>query len=95
MALKTAIAEVTTASTKKQWFTSSTLATWAAVGPHTSNTGIIFIGDGVVTAQYVVRTGDAGFPIIPQAGKAYVELSNLYLNSLAVSNQGVLLYIEK
>ena len=94
MALKTKIVQVATASTKVSMFSSTTLCKWGHVGPHTSNTGIIFVGDGVVTNQTVIRTGDIGLTLaIPK--DAEFDAVNLYVNSLAVSNQAVFIYMDE
>jgi len=92
MAFKTKIVQVNTASTKVALFSVNTICTWGAVFPHTSNTGIIFVGDGAVTNQAPMTTGHAGMEI--NAGKYFFDASEININSLSVSNQAVFLYIE-
>lgn len=93
MAFKSVAVEVVTANTAKQFFTTTTLASWAHVLPHTSNTGLIRLGD-TNTQVGVIATGGAGVPVALGTND-YVDLQELYVNSSGVSNYGVLLYIER
>ena len=95
MAIVSKVLQVATAATKVSCFSTTTPLSWFHAGPHTCNTGVIFFGDGVVTNQTVIRTGDPGLVFNPSAHNAFVEGTNLYVNSAAVSNQLVLLYIER
>lgn len=89
-ALKEKIIQVITANVPVQFFTTSGIVYWAKIQPHFSNTGSIFWGTVSSAESKLLTTGDDG-DWLPQ----WTDVKTIFVNSAAVSNQALLLYVEE